>query len=207
MTTLPNEQTEAPAEPVESADDAIVEPAVLDDGAGEEDLEQSRRRALMQVFLRTARGFWGGQGDRLAWMLTIGLLVVVLLSLGVQYGINLWNRYIFDALAERDAKTVAVMSAIFLPLAASGVAFGVTAVYMRMTLQRRWRAWVNANVVDRWLARGRYYQLNLARTRNTASLRTCASPPIRRSISSPPSSPPRFRSRPSPACCGSWAAI
>jgi putative ATP-binding cassette transporter len=56
---------------------------------------------------------------------------------------------------------VALMSAIFLPLAASGVAFGVTAVYMRMTLQRRWRAWVNANVVDRWLARGRYYQLNL----------------------------------------------
>ena len=30
-----------------------------------------------------------------------------------------------------------------------------------MTLQRRWRAWLNAHVLDRWLSSGRYYQLNL----------------------------------------------
>ena len=30
-----------------------------------------------------------------------------------------------------------------------------------MTLQRRWRAWVNNRLVDRWLANGRYYLLNL----------------------------------------------
>jgi putative ATP-binding cassette transporter len=30
-----------------------------------------------------------------------------------------------------------------------------------MTLQRRWREWLNAHVLDQWLTSGRYYQLNL----------------------------------------------
>jgi putative ATP-binding cassette transporter len=30
-----------------------------------------------------------------------------------------------------------------------------------LTLQRRWRAWLNAHVLDQWLTNGRYYQLNL----------------------------------------------
>jgi putative ATP-binding cassette transporter len=30
-----------------------------------------------------------------------------------------------------------------------------------MTTQRRWRAWLNNHVLDRWLKNGRYYQLNL----------------------------------------------
>ena len=34
-------------------------------------------------------------------------------------------------------------------------------VYARMNIQRRWRAWLNDAVIDRWLASGRYYQLNL----------------------------------------------
>ena len=34
-------------------------------------------------------------------------------------------------------------------------------VYARMTIQRRWRAWLNNHVLDHWLKNGRYYQLNL----------------------------------------------
>ena len=33
--------------------------------------------------------------------------------------------------------------------------------------QRRWRAWVNNHVLDRWLLNGRYYQLNLVRGDHT----------------------------------------
>jgi putative ATP-binding cassette transporter len=32
-----------------------------------------------------------------------------------------------------------------------------------MAIQRRWRAWVNDQLVDRWLNNGRYYQLNLVK--------------------------------------------
>ena len=37
----------------------------------------------------------------------------------------------------------------------------VTQVYTRMSIQRRWRAWLTNAVMTRWLANGRYYQLNL----------------------------------------------
>ncbi len=50
---------------------------------------------------------------------------------------------------------------IFIPLAAVQRRLGVIQVYARMTMQRRWRAWLNDALVDRWLTNGRYYQLNL----------------------------------------------
>ena len=37
----------------------------------------------------------------------------------------------------------------------------VAATCAQMTLQRRWRNWLNTHVLDQWLISGRYYQLNL----------------------------------------------
>jgi putative ATP-binding cassette transporter len=145
-----------------SADDEPADIAVQT--PGEENSakqERSRRLVLLSMFWIEARGFWGKEGDRLAWLLPLALLSIVVLNLGAQYGINLWNRIIFDALERRDADTVFFLSAIFLPLAATTVALGVAAVYARMTTQRRWRAWLTDHVVNRWLSHGRYYQLNL----------------------------------------------
>ena len=34
-------------------------------------------------------------------------------------------------------------------------------VYARMRMQRRWRAWLTEHTMTRWLAKGRYYQLNV----------------------------------------------
>jgi len=41
------------------------------------------------------------------------------------------------------------------------VLLGVAQVFTRMGIQRRWRAWLTNAVISRWLANGRYYQLNL----------------------------------------------
>jgi vitamin B12/bleomycin/antimicrobial peptide transport system ATP-binding/permease protein len=125
------------------------------------DPEASKRSYLLWRFWYSARGFWGKAGDRLAWALTAGVLTLVLLNLAAQYGVNLWNRVIFDALEKKDASTVLLFSALFVPLAIASVSIAVTNVFVRMTIQRRWRAWLNNHVVDRWLQHGRYYQLNL----------------------------------------------
>ncbi len=74
---------------------------------------------------------------------------------------NLWNREIFDALERRDSNTVLLWSIIYLPLLAVSVSVVAAQVYARMSMQRRWRAWLNDSLLDRWLAGGRYYQLNL----------------------------------------------
>lgn len=126
-----------------------------------EDIEQARRRYLLKRFWIAARGFWSRRGDARAWLLTMSLLIGVGLTLAAQYGVNVWNRAIFDALEKKDAATVFTLTGIFLPLAAASVGIGVLMVYLRMATQRRWRAWLNGQVLTRWLASGRYYQLNL----------------------------------------------
>jgi vitamin B12/bleomycin/antimicrobial peptide transport system ATP-binding/permease protein len=153
------------AEP-DVAESAKIEPppaevAEPDETMSAEDIEQARKRYLLKRFWISARGFWGKSGDRIAWIATIGLFVLIVVNVAVQYGINVWNREIFDAIEKRDSATVLWLSVVFFPLAFASVGLGVAEVFARMGIQRRWRAWLTDNVLSRWLSNGRYYQLNL----------------------------------------------
>jgi putative ATP-binding cassette transporter len=136
----------------------VVEP---DPELTPEEAEQARKGYLLTRFWISARGYWGGKGDRLAWPFSIGLLILIVGTVGFQYGINLWNRAIFDAIEKRDSATVFHLTAIFFPLAIGSVVLGVAQVFARMSIQRRWRTWLTTSVISRWLSNGRYYQLNL----------------------------------------------
>jgi putative ATP-binding cassette transporter len=123
--------------------------------------DKRRRRLLLRRFWQSAAGFWGADGDRRAWLLSGTILLLVLLSLAASYGMNIWNRAIFDALEKRDASTVLFMSMIYFPLLLASVCLAVAQVYARMTTQRLWREWLTHHLLDRWLTNGRYYQLHL----------------------------------------------
>jgi vitamin B12/bleomycin/antimicrobial peptide transport system ATP-binding/permease protein len=138
-----------------------IEGRIADLALDDEASNRLRRRLLLRRFWRSARGFWGSGGDRLAWLLTGTILLTVLLYLAAAYGMNVWNRAIFDALERRDGGTVLYLSLIYVPLLAASVVVMLLQVYARMTTQRRWRAWLNNHLLDRWLKNGRYYQLNL----------------------------------------------
>ena len=120
-----------------------------------------KRRLLLRRFWKGAAGFWLKGGGRLSWVLPASIFATVLLALATSYGINVWNRAIFDALERRDANTVVFWSIVYFPLLAASVCVVIAQVYTRMTMQRRWRAWLNNHLLDRWLTNGRYYQLNL----------------------------------------------
>src|SRR4051812_24201666 len=143
---------------VEPPPPEILEP---DPALTPEEAEQVRKDYLLTRFWISARGFWGKSGDRLAWLFSIGLLILIVANVGFQYGINVWNRAIFDAIEKRDSSTVLYLTAVFFPLAIGSVLLGVAQVFARMGIQRRWRAWLTNSVVSRWLTSGRYYQLNL----------------------------------------------
>src|SRR3954451_2201727 len=143
---------------VEPPPPEVVEP---DPELSLEEAEQARKDYLLTRFWISARGYWGRGGDRLAWLFSIGLLILIVTNVGFQYGINVWNRAIFDAIEKRDSTTVLYLSAVFFPLAIGSVLLGVAQVFSRMGIQRRWRAWLTSSVMTRWLANGRYYQLNL----------------------------------------------
>lgn len=123
--------------------------------------EQARKDYLLTRFWISAKGFWGKGGDRLAWIFSIGLLILIVANVGFQYGINVWNRAIFDAIEKRDSAGVLYLTGVFFPLAIGSVLLGVIQVFTRMGIQRRWRGWLTNSVLSRWLSNGRYYQLNL----------------------------------------------
>ena len=126
-----------------------------------EEAQEARKDYLLTRFWISARGYWGKKGGRLAWVFSIGLAILIVGNVAFQYGINVWNRAIFDAIEKRDSATVFYLTGVFFPLAIGSVLIGVAQVYARMGIQRRWRAWLTSSVLTRWLASGRYYQLNL----------------------------------------------
>ena len=118
-------------------------------------------RPLVRRFWTSASGFWFGDTSRTAWLLTVGLTVLIFIQLAFQYRMNIWNRDIFNALEKKDGDAVWTQAIIFVPLVATMVALAIIAVYGRMTTQRKWREWLSNHLVGRWLANGRYYQLDL----------------------------------------------
>lgn len=131
-------------------------------GATEMD-DRALRRSLLRRFWQTAAGFWDSGIRSSARNLTAGLLLIIVCLLGAAYAMNAWNRAMFDGLQNRDVAAVGKLSILYFVILAASVLLSILQVYVRMALQRRWRAWLTNSLVDRWLAHGRYYQLNLVR--------------------------------------------
>jgi putative ATP-binding cassette transporter len=125
------------------------------------DAVELESRSLLRCFWQSAAGFWGEREAHASWVLSGILLLIVLVSLAASYGMNVWNRVIFDALQARDSDTVLELSLLYLLLLVGSVFLTVMHLWTRMTMQRRWREWLNKLLIDRWLKNGRYYQLNL----------------------------------------------
>src|SRR5262249_60688126 len=92
-----------------------------------------------------ALGYWRRAGDHAALAVTIMVSVIVLATLGWQYRLNVWNRAMFDALDGRDAHRALHQALVFFPLITAIVGVNAALTYVKMTLQRRWGAWVNAH--------------------------------------------------------------
>ena len=123
--------------------------------------DHQTRQYLLARFWEAALGFWRSGGGRAAWVLTFVVIALALVSLALQYRLNVWHRGMFDAIDKRDGGGVLQQTLTFFPLIAAVVGVAATATLAKMTLQRSWRAWLNAHVLDQWLTNGRYYQLNL----------------------------------------------
>ena len=109
----------------------------------------------------------------------------MLTQIGVQYRMNLWTRDVFNAVEQKNADGLLLQAILLLPLTVLTVGLAVAAVYGRMTMQRTWRAWFTDWLIDRWVAHGRYYQLNLIKgdhqvpeARISDDARTATDPPV-----------------------------
>jgi putative ATP-binding cassette transporter len=113
-------------------------------------------------FARLSRGFWSGAGAVRAWLLSVGVVGLVIADLLIQVGINRWNGLFFDALERKDTASVLLGMELILVLALAAGASGAAFVQCKMRLQVRWREWLTERLIDRWLSDRRFYRLSIA---------------------------------------------
>ncbi len=111
-------------------------------------------------FWRFASRYWHTPGASVAWILTAVLVGFTVLQMAVQYRLNYWARDFFDAFGRRDGATLRMQAQLFLLLASLSLLVAVLSIWARMTVQRKWRAWLTRNLIDRWLANDRFLQLH-----------------------------------------------
>ncbi|WP_286742607.1 ABC transporter ATP-binding protein/permease [Aquabacterium sp. UBA2148] len=100
------------------------------------------------------------------WKARALLAAIVVLNLGAVYMlvlINDWNRVFYDALQNKDAKVFWHELGRFTYLAFGFIVIAVYRFYLTQLLQVRWRTWMTAHYLDRWLANKAFYHFELAR--------------------------------------------
>ncbi|MGE5268735.1 MAG: ABC transporter ATP-binding protein/permease [Thiohalocapsa sp.] len=117
--------------------------------------------AFFPHFLHLAGRFFTSQERGTAWLLSIGVIALTLTQIGFAVRLNVWNRDFFNALESRDWHLFLRQMGIFALLCAATMGLAVYQVYLKQLLQLRWRRWLTAQLVDRWLVDGRHYQLSL----------------------------------------------
>lgn len=94
------------------------------------------------------------------------LLAIVLLNLGAVYMLvllNEWNRVFYDALQEKNQPVFWEQLGRFTYLAFAFIIIAVYRFYLTQLLEVRWRAWMTAHYLQRWLTDHAFYQMELAR--------------------------------------------
>ncbi|MBV8851541.1 MAG: ABC transporter ATP-binding protein/permease [Methylobacteriaceae bacterium] len=101
--------------------------------------------------------------------MTGAVVILVLLTLGIQLGINYWNRLFYDALDKRDGAALLHNVLLALGLVAAAAAVAVCLVHTRMRLQIKWRGWLTRRLIGYWLADRRFYQMSVVENEGSNS--------------------------------------
>lgn len=124
--------------------------------------KRPRKVGTIGQYWRLAGGYWRGPTARAAWVLTIGTIALVICNITVQYGLNRWNRFFFNALEQRQENIVLSAIGLFAVLAVAASAVAVFQLVFRMKLQVLWRQWLTERLAERWLGDQRFYRLSIA---------------------------------------------
>ncbi|HSV55077.1 MAG TPA: ABC transporter ATP-binding protein/permease [Burkholderiaceae bacterium] len=100
---------------------------------------------------------WKARG-LLAAIVALNLAAVFML---VQ--LNEWNRLFYDALQNKDQPVFWTQLGRFTYLAFGFIVIAVYRFYLTQLLEVRWRAWMTAHYLQRWLADHVFYKIELAR--------------------------------------------
>ncbi len=95
--------------------------------------------------------------------LLVSIVVLNLASVYMLVLLNEWNRVFYDALQNKDAAVFWRELGRFTYLAFGFIIIAVYKFYLTQLLEVRWRTWMTAHYLDRWLSGHAFYRLELMR--------------------------------------------
>ena len=118
------------------------------------------QRIFLQKYWYVSSKFWRSKSEKNIAFITLLLFLSVALQLAIQYQLNFWGRDFFDAFGQRDEVALQRQALLFLPLAGLSIIIAVFAIWVRMAVQRKWRAWLSQHITDLWLKNEPFRQPN-----------------------------------------------
>ena len=97
---------------------------------------------------------------RLAWGLTIALIVINQLQVGIGVRLSFFNRDMFNALQNKDAATFwTLLYSVFFFWAMISVVSNLIEYFLEYVLKIRWREYLVERYGSKWLANGTHYRM------------------------------------------------
>jgi putative ATP-binding cassette transporter len=100
---------------------------------------------------------WAGRG-LLALIITLNLGLVYLTVL-----FNQWNRLFYNSIQNKDFESFKAQLARFSVLALIYIAISVYRLYLNQMLEMKWRRWLTAKYLERWMTHQVYYRMEVQR--------------------------------------------
>ena len=113
------------------------------------------------------------------WKARALLAAIVVLNLAAVYMLvllNEWNRLFYDALQNKDQAVFWQQLGRFAYLAFAFIVIAVYKFYLTQLLEVRWRAWMTAQYLQRWLGHHAFYRMELARFEGRTAMGRTSSP-------------------------------
>lgn len=124
---------------------------------------QSAREFLAKLWRLTAP--YCRSAERRRAFALIGIIVVLTLgTVAISAAITYWYKGFYNALQSYNATLIWHEVVVFAGLASVWVLSNVAQQYFMQVLQNRWRRWLTAAYVHRWLTRHTYYRMQVAGT-------------------------------------------
>jgi len=117
------------------------------------------RLAALRDAWALARPFWVAREQRVAHALIAAVVALTLASVWLTVRFSAWNNAFYDALQNHDRGAFWHQLAVFGVLAVLFIVAAVYRQYLQQVLLMRWRSWLTAHLLQRWLQPGTAYRL------------------------------------------------
>ena len=114
----------------------------------------SRLFPTLAILWRLASPYFYSADRRAGRLLLAGVITAELSIVAINVLLNQWNNRFYNALQERNWDAFVSELAFFCLLAAIYIVLAVYQLYLNQWLQIRWRRWMTAHYLDRWLTGG-----------------------------------------------------